>query len=104
MCRCRSTASGVLQPLQDVRADLDGIGCEVNGDDAPVPAEIKAAYAASAPSSAAPAEESEAPQVTVVPQGAPETGVGGPALAPLAGLLGLAAVAGAGVAARRRQA
>lgn len=89
----------------DLDADLDGIGCEVNGDDAWVPAAIKAKYA---PATAARAEESasaEAPQVTVVPEGTPKTGPEGVALAPFAlGAVALAGVAGAGVVARRRQA
>ena len=45
------------------------------------------------------------PQVTVVPEGTPDTGAEGTPLAPFAaGALALAAVAGTGVALRRRQA
>lgn len=88
---------------EDLDADLDGIGCEVNGDDAAdVPAEIVAKYTV---------QESEAddsddePQVAVVPEGTPDTGAEGTPLAPFAaGALVLAAVAGSAVALRRREA
>ncbi|WP_248122404.1 excalibur calcium-binding domain-containing protein [Micrococcus lacusdianchii] len=88
----------------DLDADLDGIGCEVNGDDAAdVPAEIVAKYT-SKKSEDEDASDDE-PQVTVVPEGTPDTGAEGTPLAPFAaGALALAAVAGTGVALRRRQA
>lgn len=88
----------------DLDADLDGIGCEVNGDDAAdVPAEIVAKYT-SKKSEDEDASDDE-PQVTVVPEGTPDTGAEGTPLAPFAaGALALAAVGGAGVALRRRQA
>ena len=99
----------------DLDSDQDGVGCEYNveygviveGREEAAAEEISAIKAAAVQESESDDEDAsdDEPQVTVVPEGTPDTGAEGTPLAPFAaGALALAAVAGTGVALRRRQA
>lgn len=95
----------------DLDSDQDGVGCEYNveygviveGREEAAAEEIAAIKASAVQESESDDEDEQ--QVTVVPEGTPATGAEGTPLAPFAaGALALAAVAGTGVAMRRRQA
>lgn len=95
----------------DLDSDQDGVGCEYNveygviveGREEAAAEEIAAIKASAVQESESDDEDEQ--QVTVVPEGTPDTGAEGTPLAPFAaGALALAAVAGTGVAMRRRQA
>lgn len=95
----------------DLDSDQDGVGCEYNveygviveGREQAAAEEIAAIKASAVQESASDDEDEQ--QVTVVPEGTPATGAEGTPLAPFAaGALALAAVAGTGVAMRRRRA
>lgn len=97
----------------DLDSDQDGVGCEYNveygviveGREEAAAEEIAAIKAAAVQESDDEDASDDEPQVTVVPEGTPDTGAEGTPLAPFAaGALALAAVGGAGVALRRRQA